>query len=73
MRQMKAYKREKKDLEEQVNDMQRKSQFHDNHLRTIDAWFGQLLDEVRVMASQLLPTPPPSASDHTGMRPIDVT
>jgi E3 ubiquitin-protein ligase BRE1 len=72
MRQMKAYKRERKDFEEQVNDLQRKCQYHDDHLRAIDAWFAQLLDEVRVLASQLLPTPPPSASDYTGMRPIDV-
>lgn len=68
MRQMKEYKRQKKDLEEQVHGYERKCQYHDEHIRTIDAWFAQLLDEVRVQASQLLPTPPPSASDIPGMR-----
>ena len=67
MRQMKEYKRQRKDFEEQVNDLQKKCQFHDDHLRTIDAWFAQLLDEVRVLASQMLPTPPPSASTTDGM------
>jgi E3 ubiquitin-protein ligase BRE1 len=67
MRQMKEYKRQRKDFEEQVNELQRKCQHHDDHLRTIDAWFAQLLDEVRVLASQMLPTPPPSASSASGM------
>ena len=62
MRQMREYKRQRKDFEEQVNDLQKRCQYHDDHLRTIDAWFAQLLDEVRVLASQMLPTPPPSAS-----------
>ena len=66
MRQMKDYKRQKKDLEEQVGDMQKKCQHHDQHLRTIDAWFAQLLDEVRLLAAQQLPTPPPSASSTNG-------
>ena len=65
---MKEYKRQRKDFEEQVTDLQKKCQYHDDHLRTIDAWFAQLLDEVRVLASQMLPTPPPSASSHSGMR-----
>ncbi len=68
MRQMKEYKRQRKDFEEQVNDLQKKCQYHDDHLRTIDAWFAQLLDEVRVLTAQMLPTPPPSASSTTGMR-----
>ena len=73
MRQMKEYKRQRKDFEEQVTDLQKKCRYHDDHLRVIDAWFAALLDEVRVMASQMLPTPPPSASDMPGMRPIYVT
>lgn len=70
LRQMKEYKRQRRDFEEQVHELQSKCQFHDDHLRTIDAWWAQLLDEVRVLASQLLPTPPPSASDIPGMRPM---
>ena len=67
LRQMKDYKRQRKDLEEQVSAYQKKCQYHDDHLRTCDAWFAQLLDEVRVLASEMLPTPPPSASSHSGM------
>lgn len=73
LRQMKDYKRQRKDLEEQVGDLQKKCQYHDDHLRTCDAWFAQLLDEVRVLASVTLPTPPPSASSPSGMPPISVT
>jgi E3 ubiquitin-protein ligase BRE1 len=61
MRQMKEYKRQRKDLEEQLADLQKKCQFHNDHLRVIDAWFSQLLDEVRTFVSETLPTPPPSA------------
>lgn len=65
---MKEYKRHKKDLEEQVSDLHKKSQYHDEHLRICDAWFAQMLDEVRVLASETLPTPPPSASSHSGLQ-----
>ncbi|RMY42370.1 hypothetical protein D0864_16115, partial [Hortaea werneckii] len=57
MRQMKEYKRQKKDFEDQYNTLLSKSKFHDEHLRTIDAWFSQLLDEVRILAAQTLPAP----------------
>ena len=76
LRQMKDYKRAKKDSEERVAELQKKCQHHDDHLRTIDAWFAQLLDEVRILATQMLPTPPPSAGSTTGMpptTPISVT
>ncbi|KAK4501521.1 hypothetical protein PRZ48_007330 [Zasmidium cellare] len=66
MRQMKEYKRQKKDADEQLSELQKKTKHHNDHLRTIDAWFAQLLDEVRVLASQSLPTPPPSATSSTG-------
>jgi len=64
---MKEYKRQRKDFEDQYTTLAKKSQYHDDHLRTIDAWFAQLLDEVRVLAAQSLPTPPPSATSTTGM------
>lgn len=67
MRQMKEYKRQKKDADEQLSELQRKTKHHNDHLRIIDAWFAQLLDEVRVLASESLPTPPPSATSSTGM------
>ncbi len=74
IRQMKEYKRQRKDFEAQLIDLQKKCRYHDDHLRTIDAWFAQLLDEVRLLTSSSLPTPPPSASSPTaGMRTIYVT
>lgn len=60
---MKEYKRQKRDLEDQNADLLKRCEFHDDHLRTIDAWFAQLLDEVRVMASETLPIPPSKATD----------
>ena len=73
IRQMKEYKRHKKDLEEQVSTLQDRCQYHDDHLRTIDAWFAQMLDEVRILVLKSLPTPPPSASPHSGMPSTSVT
>jgi len=64
---MKEYKRQRKDFEDQYNALAKKCQYHDDHLRTIDAWFAQLLDEVRVLATQSLPTPPPTATPTAGM------
>ncbi|SMQ53672.1 unnamed protein product [Zymoseptoria tritici ST99CH_3D7] len=66
LRQMKEYKRQKKDADDQLSDLQKKARYHNDHLRTIDAWWAQLLDEVRVLASQMLPTPPPSATATAG-------
>ena len=67
MRQMKEYKRQKKDADERLSELQQRTKYHDEHLRALDGWFAQLLDEVRVLASEMLPTPPPSATSSTGM------
>lgn len=61
---MKEYKRQRKDLEEQVSELQKRCEYHDDHLRAVDAWFAQLLDEVRITAGQMLP----KASSISGMR-----
>nr|POE56731.1 e3 ubiquitin-protein ligase bre1 [Quercus suber] len=66
LRQMKEYRRLSKDYESQFRDLEKRCQYHDDHLRTIDAWFAQLLDEVRLLAAQHLPTPPPSTTSATG-------
>lgn len=42
LRQMREYKREKATLETQVADMEKRSKYHDNHLRIIDMWFSQV-------------------------------
>lgn len=66
LRQMKEYRRQKKDAEDQLSELQKKTRRHNEHLRIIDAWFAQLLDEVRVLAGDKLPTPPPNATSWTG-------
>ncbi|PSS22448.1 hypothetical protein M430DRAFT_98742 [Amorphotheca resinae ATCC 22711] len=54
-RQMLEYKREKATLESQLRDVQKRSVDHDNHLRVIDAWWSQLLDEVRLLGEDKVP------------------
>ena len=39
---MKEYKREKALYESQVQDLSKRSQHHDDHLRIVDAWFTQV-------------------------------
>jgi E3 ubiquitin-protein ligase BRE1 len=41
-RQMREYKREKASLEVQVAELEKKSGYHDDHLRIIDAWWNQV-------------------------------
>ncbi|KAF2157969.1 BRE1-domain-containing protein [Myriangium duriaei CBS 260.36] len=48
-RQMKEYQRERNDLQSQVKDLTRRATYHDDHIRLIDAWFSQLLDEISVL------------------------
>ncbi len=47
---MLEYKREKNTLEGQLKEMRKKARYHDDHLRAIDSWFKQLIDEVKSMA-----------------------
>lgn len=67
LRQMKEYKTELKHWQKEYNRLSDKLIHHDDHLRTIDAWFSQLLDEVRILAADVLPTPPTSANSTSGM------
>ena len=39
---MKEYKREKGQLDSQLKDLQKRSMYHDDHIRIIDAWFSQV-------------------------------
>ncbi|TKX25995.1 E3 ubiquitin-protein ligase bre1 [Elsinoe australis] len=59
LRQMKEYKRTCKDLESEVKDLSRRATYHDDHIRLIDAWFSQLLDEIQVVVNGT----PPVAND----------
>lgn len=63
---MNEYKREQKYWQKEFTKLSEKLTHHDDHLRTIDAWFSQLLDEVRILAADSLPTPPPSATTASG-------
>jgi len=55
-RQMREYKREKDTLESQLRDVQKRSVDHDDHLRIIDAWWTQLLDEVKLLVEDEIPS-----------------
>ncbi|EED12477.1 histone ubiquitinationc protein (Bre1), putative [Talaromyces stipitatus ATCC 10500] len=48
-RQMQEFKREKVTLESKVKEMTKAATYHQDHLRIIDAWFKQLIDEVRIL------------------------
>lgn len=41
-RQMQEYKRERNTLEARLNELTKRTAYHDDHLRIIDAWFGQV-------------------------------
>ncbi|KAI9881338.1 MAG: E3 ubiquitin-protein ligase bre1 [Pleopsidium flavum] len=48
-RQMQEYKRERNTLEARLGEMIKRTTYHDDHIRIIDAWFQQLLDEVKLL------------------------
>lgn len=50
---MQEYKREKNALETRLHDMTKKSTHHDEHLMVIDTWFGELIDEVKLLVGDL--------------------
>ncbi|KAL8953227.1 MAG: hypothetical protein Q9222_000880 [Ikaeria aurantiellina] len=50
-RQMQERKRECSTLEAENRLLRKNAEFHDDHIRAIDAWFTQLLDEVAVLAN----------------------
>jgi len=49
LRQVSEYKRTVKDLESQLSERRKKARDHDDHLRTIDAWLRQFIDEVKLL------------------------
>ncbi|KAK2764876.1 E3 ubiquitin-protein ligase bre1 [Arachnomyces sp. PD_36] len=49
IRQMHEYKREKTHLESRLKELTKDVSFHNDHLRVIDGWFKQLIDEVMVI------------------------
>lgn len=55
LRQMREFKREKATVESQLSELEGRSKYHDDHLRTIDAWFDQLIDEIKLLGGEKLP------------------
>ena len=39
---MQEYKRDRNTVEAQLKDMTKRTTYHDDHLRVIDAWFSQV-------------------------------
>lgn len=54
LRQMREYKREKVMLEQQLIQVNKRSEYHDEHLRVVDSWFSQVRTDIPP------PTCPPS-------------
>jgi E3 ubiquitin-protein ligase BRE1 len=46
---MREYKREKAILEIQVAELEKKSGYHDDHLRIVDAWWNQVCAHIPLM------------------------
>ncbi|KAF3769877.1 hypothetical protein M406DRAFT_284353 [Cryphonectria parasitica EP155] len=53
-RQMLEYKREKTRLESRLEDLSKQYEYYDDHLRIIDAWWLQLLQEVQLSAEGII-------------------
>lgn len=54
-RQMQEYKRTCSTLETRLEEMERRSIHHDDHLRVVDAWWVQLLQELKLLAEKTIP------------------
>lgn len=58
---MREYKREAQVAREQLKDVTKRSAYHDDHLRLIDTWFSQLVDEIALLSNDV-PAPDSSSS-----------
>ncbi|KAK4123087.1 BRE1-domain-containing protein [Parathielavia appendiculata] len=59
-RQMLEYKREKINLEGRVQELEKNSTDHDDHIRIVDAWVLQLLQEIELLVDGAISSPPPA-------------
>ncbi|KAG4430362.1 hypothetical protein IFR05_014147 [Cadophora sp. M221] len=66
-RRMNEYKRECATLQSQLKELQKRSTDHDDHLRVADQWWTQLLDEVTLLAQDLVPEVDNDASFPTAL------
>ncbi|KAF3065303.1 E3 ubiquitin-protein ligase BRE1 [Daldinia childiae] len=54
-RQMLEYKREKNTLETQLGEVKKRSTHHDDHIRIVDNWWIQLLQEIELLVEGNVP------------------
>merc|ERR1711939_207667 len=66
-RRMLEYKREAATFQSQVKELQKRATDHDDHLRVADQWWTQLLDEVTLLAQDLVPEVDNDASFPTAL------
>ncbi|KAI0128532.1 E3 ubiquitin-protein ligase BRE1 [Xylariales sp. AK1849] len=59
-RQMLEYKRQSSTLETRLEEMERRSTHHDDHIRVVDAWWVQLIQELKLLAENTVPFQPGS-------------
>ncbi|KAL9098452.1 MAG: hypothetical protein Q9163_005885 [Psora crenata] len=50
-RQMQEHKRERNSMETRLNAITKRTMYHDEHIMIIDAWFSNLLDEVKLLVA----------------------
>lgn len=58
LRQMREYKREKNLVDAELKEVEKRAKHHDDHLRIIDAWFDQVIDEVKILSGEKLTSAP---------------
>lgn len=60
IRQMNEYKREKATLESRIEEIQKRSTYHDDHIRIADAWILQLVQEIELLCEGTVSSSPDS-------------
>ncbi|KAJ6789555.1 hypothetical protein PWT90_10783 [Aphanocladium album] len=58
-RQMQEYSRKAATAESRLEEVHKRSVHHDDHIRIIDGWWQQVLDEVELLADASIPTKKP--------------
>ncbi|KAK9324150.1 BRE1 E3 ubiquitin ligase-domain-containing protein [Lipomyces orientalis] len=53
-RQMQIYRRERDLLQSRVTEIEQRSAYHDDHLRVLELWWDQLLNEVNILSGRPL-------------------
>ncbi|KAK7206310.1 hypothetical protein BZA70DRAFT_131099 [Myxozyma melibiosi] len=48
-RQMQVYRRERDQLQNRINEVEQRSAYHDDHIRLLEGWWDQLLNEINIL------------------------